>query len=116
MWRISFAFIIFLLASACGTAEATPSDALEQPLQIEAVDLAIADLADQFNVDSETIQVIQVEDDEWQDSCLGLGGAAESCLLVITPGFRITLEADGTQYIYRTDQLGIEVRLEQVSE
>jgi hypothetical protein len=48
---------------------------------------------------------------EWTDSCLGLGGPAESCLQAITPGYKVTLEAAGQQYEVRTDETGGIVRI-----
>lgn len=50
---------------------------------------------------------------EWSDSCLGLGGPAESCLMAITPGYRVTFEARGASYEVRTDETGSAVRFQQ---
>jgi hypothetical protein len=118
MWRIIFVLIISLSFAACSStgAESTDDSAQPQAVQIEAVDRAEAVLSEQLNVDPESIQVLKVEDAEWQDSCLGLGQANESCLRENTPGYRITLDAGGKQYIYRTDKMGIEVRLEEITE
>ncbi len=116
MWRLMIVFTLCLLIAACSPTGATPANEAVQPQQVEAVDSATADMAAQLNLDLEAIQVIKVEDAEWSDSCLGLGGPAESCALVIVPGYRITLEADGVQYVYRTDESGSTLRLEQIAE
>ena len=50
---------------------------------------------------------------EWSDSCLGLGGPAESCLMAITPGYRVTFEARGASYEVLTDETGSAVRFQQ---
>jgi hypothetical protein len=47
---------------------------------------------------------------DWPDGCLGLGGPAELCLAAITPGYAVTLEANGEQYAYRTNLEGTAVR------
>lgn len=116
MWRIIIVLTLCILAAACSPAESTPADEPAQPQQLEAVGVAMAKLAAETGLDPQDIQLIKVEDEEWMDSCLGLGGPAESCLLVITPGYRVTLEADGTQYVYRTDETGSQVRLEVTTE
>jgi hypothetical protein len=69
-------------------------------------------LAARLGVDSNDIAVESAEAQEWSDSCLGLGGAAESCLQVITPGFAMVLTHNGTEYRYRTDIDGTVVREE----
>lgn len=48
----------------------------------------------------------------WQDSCLGLGGIAESCLQVMVEGWRVELSANGVTYTAHTDGLGDQVRFE----
>ena len=48
---------------------------------------------------------------EWPDACLGAGGPAESCALVVTPGYKLTFEADDGTYVYHTDPSGYQFRL-----
>ena len=60
----------------------------------------------------EDIRLVSVASQEWSDSCLGLGGPAESCAAVTTPGYRILMEADDEKYAARTDQDGTVVRFE----
>ena len=43
------------------------------------------------------IEKLSVEEADWSDSCLGLGGPAESCLAVITPGYRMEFVAGGEE-------------------
>ena len=76
----------------------------------EAVVAARQALAEKLGVSADEIEVISYEEREWTDSCLGLGGAAESCLQVITPGWLVTLGADGQVYEFHTDQTGNAVR------
>ncbi len=47
---------------------------------------------------------------EWSDSCFGLGGPAESCAFVVTPGYEVTVAAKGKEYIYRTNSDGSVLR------
>jgi hypothetical protein len=55
--------------------------------------------------------VISVEKVEWSDSCLGVGLPAESCAAVITPGYKITLDVAGQEYVIHTDEGGYQTRL-----
>ena len=116
MWRIILVLSICLLAAACSPADVAPPEGAVRPDQIEAVERATAELAEQLGLETGEIRVVRVEDAEWTDSCLGLGGANESCLQVITPGYKITLGARGAQYVYRTDETGSAVRLEQIAQ
>jgi len=68
-------------------------------------------LATQLNVAAEQVQVVEVEQAEWTDSCLGLGQANESCLQAITPGWRAIFEINGQRYEVRTDETGSAIRL-----
>lgn len=71
-------------------------------------------LAGDLPVPAAQVKYIADEATEWPDSCLGLGKPNESCLQAITPGYRITLEVNGTQYIVRTDETADVVRLEEL--
>ena len=44
-----------------------------------------------------------VEFVEWPDACLGIAQRDVACAEVITPGYRIILEANGATYEYHTD-------------
>lgn len=68
-------------------------------------------LATQLSVAAEQVQIIEVEPAEWTDSCLGLGRPDESCLQVITPGWRAVFEISGQRYEVRTDETGSVIRL-----
>jgi heat shock protein HslJ len=68
-------------------------------------------LAEQLSVVAEQVEIIEVEQAEWTDSCLGLGKPDESCLQVITPGWRVVFELDDQRYEVRTDESGSTIRL-----
>lgn len=68
-------------------------------------------LAAQFNVSTADVQIIEAEQAEWTDSCLGLGRPNESCLQAITPGWRAVFEINGQRYEVRTDRTGSVIRL-----
>jgi hypothetical protein len=68
-------------------------------------------LAAEQGIDVGSVEVISFTQEEWTDSCLGMGGPAEMCLQVITPGWRVILEADGQTYKAHTDRTGDIVRV-----
>ncbi len=68
----------------------TPVTPAADPTKSPAVDNTRAQLARQLHIDPATIRVINVEQVEWMDSCLGAGLANESCAAVVTPGYKIT--------------------------
>lgn len=70
------------------------------------VSLVKNDLKEKAGVALEKIHILEVEAVEWPDSSLGCGEAGTVYLPVITPGFRIVLEADSSIYTYHTDNLG----------
>lgn len=97
-------------AAATATPGTLPT--LEADSATDAVTAAaVAHLAGELGVPEAEIEVISAEMTEFTDSCLGLGGPAESCLQAITPGWRITLSAGGQEYEVRADETGGQVRV-----
>jgi hypothetical protein len=70
-----------------------------------------ADLAQRLQVDPDTIKLVSVEAVDWPDGCLGVQTPGVMCIMVITPGYRVILEANGKQYEYHTNETGDVVRL-----
>jgi hypothetical protein len=54
---------------------------------------------------------VDVEQVEWPDACLGVQLRGQVCAEVLTPGYRVTLEVQGQQYVYHTDQAGSQALL-----
>ena len=76
---------------------------------------ARADLVNRVHVDPDTITLVSVEKVEWPDGCLGVQTPGVMCTMVVTPGYRVVLEAGGKQYEYHTNESGDVVRLASVS-
>jgi hypothetical protein len=102
--------LVNTLTSALGEPIAEDSGGFLPPSN-PAVTAAIDFLGAEHGLAADEITVVSVEAVDWTDSCLGLGGAAESCLQAITPGYRIMLDAAGVQYEARTDADGTVVRI-----
>jgi hypothetical protein len=65
---------------------------------------ASEDLAQRLSISFTQIKVIEVTSLEWSDSSLGCPQPDMFYLQVITPGYRIVLEANGTQYEYHSNR------------
>lgn len=96
-----------------GVTNQMPAGSGENALPVEpAAALARTDLAAKLGVDEKGIVILLIEEKEWTDGCLGLGGPAESCLMALVPGFRIEMQAEGRVYVYRTDKTGESLRMD----
>jgi len=71
-----------------------------------AVSAAQADLARTLNLSEKDISLQKIEAVQWRDSSLGCPKSGHGYLQVITPGFRIWLEAQGRTYEYHSDMRG----------
>jgi hypothetical protein len=71
-------------------------------------------LAAELGIGVDGLEVLSFNPVEWTDSCLGLGGPAESCLQAITPGWQVMLRAIDEDVVYevRTDEGGDVVRFQ----
>jgi hypothetical protein len=111
-WMV-LALIIGTIMTACNAVPAAPDgESGSEALPPVAVVRAREALANDLNIGVESITIENYERAEWTDSCLGLGGPAESCLAAIHPGWRVTLSVDGGDvFEVRTDELGEIIRI-----
>lgn len=66
-------------------------------------ELAREDLANELGINADDIELVEVESVDWANSSLGCPQEGMMYLQVITPGYRLTLEAEGQTYVYHTD-------------
>lgn len=69
------------------------------------------DLAARLNIDPGAVTLVSVEAVDWSNACLGIETPGIMCAMVITPGYRVVLEADGKQYEYHTNADSSAVKL-----
>jgi len=108
-----------LIVTACSPgAQATEGPIIDEqqtPTHIP-VDLtpaqraAITALSENVGLPVDEIRLVSTEAVEWPDGCLGVQEEGLACTQVITPGFRVMLEANGRQVEYRTDEDGTQIR------
>lgn len=109
-----FGLLLALLVTACGPLMGTPEEpggATDLPDDVAMA--AKEALSAETGVAVEEIEVMEAEEREWPDACLGLAEEGEACAQVITPGWRVTLRAEGETYVLRTDEEGTAVRMEE---
>ncbi len=111
------------LATACAGRETSPTvsplpptaPALPTNTPVPPVDLtpaqvaALSALSEALGLPLDQIKILSTEAVEWPDACLGVSRLNVACAQVITPGFRIVLEANRLQYEYHTTQDGAQV-------
>ncbi len=103
--------IVVLLLGACGQKTPTEAPGEDVDLPPEAATKAERALSGELDVPPEEVQIVSYERQEWPTACLGLQEANEVCAQVITPGWLVTLEAQGKTYVYHTDEDGDIMRL-----
>ncbi len=87
-------------------AQGAPPVAGQRAATPDAVQTAVADLAERLGVDPATITVLSVDDVTWSDSSLGCPEPGRAYSQVVTPGQRIRLEADGAIFEYHGGRVG----------
>lgn len=119
--NILFILMLFMMVlSACAPQTQTPSQNPQQPsgglMTKDKAPFAIAAkaaLSQKLAISEEKVSFVSADSVEWSDSCLGLGGPAESCMQAITPGYKVVLSAEGKQYEIHTDESGSVVRIKE---
>ena len=66
--------------------------------------VCVADLAKRLAINTEQIKILEVTAVLWRDASLGCPKPGIDYIRVETPGYRISLEADGKVYTYHTDE------------
>jgi hypothetical protein len=88
-------------AAAEGTPQEMPEPGIPRP-DVFMTEQAKADLAQRLSIDVSAVEEVNVEEMEWSDASLGCPEEGMSYAQVITPGFQITLRAEGETYTYHT--------------
>jgi hypothetical protein len=100
------ALILVLTACSPGNVPVTGGEGTLESPPPQAVLAAVNQLSQTLGVSVESVEILDFQEVEWPDACLGVPQEDEACALVITPGFRIMLEADGRQFELHSNQDG----------
>jgi len=72
----------------------------------DAVAAVRTHVANQLGLSEGVVIILSASKRDWPNSCLGLESPDEMCLQVITPGFHVKVQADGKEFMYRTNMDG----------
>lgn len=89
--------------STSGDPQMTPATPADPRLQ-DLIERTKDDLANRLNRTKEEISLIEVTEVEWSDSSLDCPQPGMEYLQVITPGYRILLQANNQLYEYHSNQ------------
>jgi hypothetical protein len=82
--------------------------------QIESLNtLTRTSLANQFQsnfIDPDQVRIVDSNQVEWSDTCLGVEQPGVECLPKSTPGYQVVLEANGIKFEVRADYVGSQVQ------
>jgi hypothetical protein len=91
-----------------GSYDPSPSStpAIPDLLEKKMTELAVTDLSSRLSLDSNLVSVLSTEGTVWPDAALGCPETDKVYAQAKVPGYRISLEADGQEYVYHTDRAG----------
>jgi hypothetical protein len=101
--------VFLVLSGLMGDPLTYEAPAADEPYPPQVV-AAIRYLADDLQVDPSQIQILDYNEVEWPDTCLGAPRSEEACLQMLTPGWRIMMKVSENVYEIRTDLLGEQFR------
>ncbi len=96
-------------ATATASRAATPSTrgTMDYP---DVVRAAIAQATTDLGVAPDQLTIVAVEARDWPDSSLGCPQPGRAYAQIVTPGYRLVVEANGQQYEYHTNRTTMIVR------
>lgn len=71
----------------------------------EAVSRVRSVVAGELGISEGVVIVMTAFEKNWPDGCLGLGGD-QMCTQAIVPGYEVTVQANGSERVYRTNADG----------
>lgn len=86
-----------------GSADILPGTTPD-PNSQQIVQIAVDDLAKRLQIGTNKIRVSSIEATTWPDGSLGCPKQGVMYTQVLTPGFKLVLEAEGKTYPYHTDE------------
>jgi hypothetical protein len=76
----------------------------------DVVRAALAQAATDLGVAPDQLTIVAVEARDWPDSSLGCPQPGRAYAQIVTPGYRVVVEANGRQYDYHTNRAAMIVR------
>jgi hypothetical protein len=98
--------IVPLLLGCAAGSGASPSAADGGPVPGQLFGRLLADAAERAGVDKSAVSVISSQAVTWADGSLGCPEPGKAYTQALVPGYRVILEAGGSQYDYHTARSG----------
>lgn len=102
------------LIRAASIQQEQPSEILtanDTPLPPEIQSAVLKNAAKRTSKAVAALSILQFQQQNWSDGCLGLGKPDELCTQVITPGWQVVVTDGIRNWTYRTDDAGNLVKL-----
>lgn len=112
---VSILMVISLTACNLNTQLPTTEEAPSLPENLLPPEVMVEiqnQISEVLGISLDQIHIETVEQRDWSDSCLGLGGPEESCAQVVTPGWFVVIIIDGQEYRFRANEAGTTIRQE----
>jgi phosphodiesterase/alkaline phosphatase D-like protein len=90
-----------------------PTTPLPSPQLPSAAEEVVRNVSQEFGVSAEEQTIVTATRQEWPDGCLGLGGPGIFCTQAIVPGWQVIVESGEQRFVYRTDESGSQVALDE---
>lgn len=90
---------------------ATTSSTEELPATVQSA--VLSDATRRISKPVAPLKITQTQKESWGDSCLGLAEPGTLCAQVIVPGWKVVVSDGQRELIYRTDEKGKQVKLEE---
>jgi hypothetical protein len=85
-------------------------------LPFPVANAVLHDAQARLNLPTSGLQIVQVEPQTWSDGCLGLANPGQLCPQALVPGWRITVNGKTKTLVYRTNDSGSLVRVEETAD
>lgn len=92
----------------------TPYDGNQGNMVPPALQSAQQQLINELGVVASQVKIVQIEQVNWPNACLGLAQPGETCAQVVTPGWKAVVDVSGQQYEIRANQDGSVVRWQKI--
>ena len=90
----------------------TPTNSNVNQLPAAVKSAVLSDATKRIAKSVATLRITQVQQQNWPNSCLGLAEAGTLCAQVIVPGWKVVVSDGKNELVYRTDDKGKQVKLE----
>ncbi|MEA5594709.1 hypothetical protein [Rivularia sp. UHCC 0363] len=91
---------------------APPTNSTNNKLSTAVKSAVLSDASKRVSKSIAELRITQAEKQSWGDSCLGLAQADKLCAQVIVPGWKVVVTDGKNELVYRTDEKGKQVKLE----